>query len=268
MKKILTTLALCGVWAMPAASQSAFETPVTGEILTGWQRADGTRMAAIKLTLAPGWKTYWRAPGDAGIPPQISWAGSKNLSGVGIVWPTPEVFYQSGMRSIGYKDELILPIALNARAHDKAIHLEATLDIGICSDICVPHQMKLSGSISDSNTSPTPAIAAALVDRPYSAKDGGVRSATCSLRPTAEGLEIEAKLRLPATGGKEVVVIEPGQRGIWMSETDTMRSGQTLTATGDLVPSGDSAMVIDRSKIVITVFGEKRAVEIRGCPQG
>ena len=50
-----------------------------------------------------------------------------------------------------------------------------------------------------------------------------------------------------------------------MSETDVRRSGNTLTATGDMVPPQGRVLAVDRSKITITVLGQRQAVEIKGC---
>ena len=254
--------------AVPAAAQTGIGTPVTAEILPGWVKSDGTRIAAIKFSLAPGWKTYWRAPGDAGIPPQFDWSRSDNLRGVGITWPAPQVFREGGVRTIGYKDELVLPITLAPRRAGKPVRVNATLDFGVCSDICVPQQIKVSATLNADNTRPTPAIAAALASRADSAAEAGVTAATCDLRPSARGLEIEARLTLPPTGGQELVVIEPGQPGIWMSETDTIRKGRRLTATGDLAAASGGAVALDRSAITITVLGAKQVVEIKGCTPG
>ena len=253
---------------VPVLAQSVLETPATGEILQGWQRADGTRMAAIRIKLAPGWKTYWRSPGDAGIPPMFNWSGSGNLRGVGITWPAPQVYPQNGMNTIGYKNEVILPLTIAPRTSGKPVKLRAALDIGVCKDICVPFELKLKATLDNADTKPTPAIAAALAQRPLSGAEAGVRSATCHLTPKSDGFEITASLTLPSTGGREYVIIEPGQTGLWMSETDTTRRGATLTATGDLVPTGSGALALDRSKIVITVLGKTRAVEIKGCTPG
>lgn len=242
--------------------------PISGEILHGWQLPDGTRMAAIKLTLAPGWKTYWRSPGDTGIPPEIDWSRSRNLGSVGITWPAPSVYREGGVVTIGYKDQVILPVTLAPRRGGEPLKLNTTLNIGVCSDICIPHQMKLKATIADGNLVPTPAIAAALAARPYSAKEAGVRDAICALRPTADGLEITAKLTMPSTGAGEVVVIEPGQPNIWMSETDVRRNGSQLTATGDLMATNGGAIAIDRSRVKITVISGSKAVEINGCAAG
>ncbi len=264
---IVLALATTPVTA-PVLAGDPVGTPVTGEILEGWQQADGSRIAAVKLTLAPGWKTYWRMPGDNGIPPAFDWSGSSNLRGVGITWPAPKVFRQGGVRTIGYANELILPITIAPRVAGKPVTLRADLDIGVCSDICVPKQMTLTATLDTTGSKPTPAIAAALAARPYAASEAGVKSATCALRPTARGMEIETRLDLPSAGGREVVVIEAGQPNIWTSETDSRRAGRQLTATSDLAATNGGALAIDRSAIRITVLGSSHAVEIQGCTPG
>lgn len=243
-------------------------TPVQGDILQGWKQADGSRVVAIRLTLADGWKTYWRAPGDSGIPPQIDWKGSQNLDGVALHWPAPSVFREGSLTTIGYKHELILPISLQPRSTEAPIRLHATLDIGVCSDICVPQTLQLDAVIDTDITRPTPAIAAALAARPYSAAEAGAGPATCTLRPGKHGLEIEARVALPDTGGREMIVIEPGQPNLWISESDTSRSGATVTGRADVAHVKGGAIALDRSAIRITVLGDRHAVDIQGCMPG
>ena len=67
--------------------------------LDGWRQPDGSRLAAVEIRLAPGWHTYWRVPGDAGIPPSFDWSGSSNLASVAYEWPRPEIFDSFGMRT-------------------------------------------------------------------------------------------------------------------------------------------------------------------------
>lgn len=267
IKSVLSALALCAA-AFSATAQDRIGTPIVGEVLPGWQLADGTRVAALRLTLAPGWKTYWRTPGDAGIPPQFDWSKSSNLRGVGVTWPAPAVFHQSGMRTIGYEDEVILPITIAPRRAGKPVKLKAHLDIGVCRDICVPYQLDLSATLDVASATPTPAIAAALAARPYSASEAGVTAATCALRPTADGLAIETRIAMPSAGGAEVVIIEPGQPGIWMSETKSTRAGTQLVSTGELAAMDGGALAINRSAVKITVLGANHAVEIDGCTPG
>lgn len=268
IKHCLSALALSVLAAGPLAAQQILETPVAGKILHGWQQADGTRIAALQLTLAPGWKTYWRSPGDTGIPPQFDWSRSANLRGVGVTWPAPKVYREGGVTTIGYKDVLVLPVALAPKNPEQPIKLLVRLDMGVCKDVCIPHKMTLKTVIDDQNITPTPAIAAALAARPLSAKEGGVASARCALKPNDQGMEIRAELSMPALGGREVVVIEPSDADLWMSETDVTRSGDRLTATGDLAQTNGGAFALDRSNITITVLGASAAVEIEGCDAG
>ena len=265
MKRTLSIALVCLATATAAPAESPQGTRVRGEILPGWQLPDGSRVAAIRLTLAPGWKTYWRSPGDAGIPPQFGWAGSENLRAVGISWPTPEVFDQYGMRSIGYSDTVILPLSIAPRDTGQPVRVEAALEIGVCHDVCVPEQLRLSATFAGNSTQPSAAIAAALAERPFSAAEAGVTGVSCRFQPKADGYEIEARIAMPSAGGEEIVVIEPGPADIWMSETDVRRKGNELTATGDMVVSDGGAMALDRSAIRITVLGRDHAVDIRGC---
>jgi len=265
LSHIIVVLLSCLALTQLASAQQGVGTPLQGDLLTGWQQADGKRVAAIRLRMAPGWKTYWRSPGDAGIPPEFDWSGSNNLSDVAITWPTPKVFDQGGVNSIGYASEVILPLTLTPSRPGQPMALDVSIDLGVCSDICLPQTVQLNAVLDSAERKPTPAIAAALAARPYSGKEAGVKSATCSLRPTAQGLAIETRLRLPSAGGKETVVIEPGAAGLWMSPTDSTRQGDTLVSRGELIAENGGALALDRSAIRITVIGKKHSVEVKGC---
>jgi DsbC/DsbD-like thiol-disulfide interchange protein len=239
--------------------------PATATIIDGWQQADGTRVSAVRITLADGWKTYWRAPGDAGIPPSFDWSGSRNLSGVSINWPTPKVFGQNGLTSVGYSNQVTLPITVAAKRSNKPVHLNLKLEIGVCKDICVPQTITLKGTLDGTTSTPVPAIAAALAERPFSAKEAGARGTTCVVSPTEDGLKIVAQINVPSTGGAEHVVIEAGRPDVWVSEATTKRNGNTLTAQAEIIPNGSGALAIDRSAVRFTVMGSSHAVDILGC---
>src|SRR6516165_3721570 len=66
----------------------------------------------LELRLTPGWHTYWRNPGDAGIPPAIDWNGSENFAGAEVAWPAPKRLPPvGGLETVGYVDGVVLPIA-------------------------------------------------------------------------------------------------------------------------------------------------------------
>ncbi|MFC3614682.1 protein-disulfide reductase DsbD domain-containing protein [Lutimaribacter marinistellae] len=237
------------------------------EVLDGGMTERGTYLGALRLKLADGWKTYWRAPGDAGIPPQFDWSRSRNVGGVAITWPAPEVFDQSGMRSIGYSDELVLPVEITPARPGQPVALRGRMEFGVCKDVCVPADLDFDHAL-DAGAGRNPAIAAALAQRPYSAREGGVREAKCRLRPTRDGMQVEAHIAMPSAGGEEVAVIEPGNPSLWASETKTVRQGGTLVATSEFVNEAGGAFALDRGDIRITVLGAKHAVDIRGCTPG
>lgn len=268
MKKTLVSALVCAFMALPATAQNLLEDPVQADVLEGWVKADGSRMAALRLKLAPGWKTYWRAPGDAGIPPSFDWSRSKNMHSVSISWPTPRVFDQNGMRSVGYQDTLVIPLSIQPSSNDEPVRLRVRMDLGVCSDVCIPHKLEFDTVIDSVDTRPTPAIAAALAARPYSASEAGVASSECSVRPTPDGLELEARISMPSAGKPEHVVIEPQAGDIWVSEARTKRSGNTIVATSELIHVDGGPIALDRSNVRITVLGSQHGVDILGCSPG
>ena len=118
MIQVLRTIFLAALSVLvPVSGVRAQEDMVAVSIVNGWQMADGSHVAALKFVLADGWKTYWRAPGEAGIPPQFDWRGSRNLARAEIEWPTPKQTMTNGMRTIGYEHVLVLPLRLTPADH-------------------------------------------------------------------------------------------------------------------------------------------------------
>ena len=75
--------------------------------------AGARHRAGVEIRLERGWKTYWRYPGDAGVPPRFDWTGSENLASAAIRWPAPRLIVdETGMKSIGYHDDVIFPVAI------------------------------------------------------------------------------------------------------------------------------------------------------------
>ena len=98
----------------------------------------------LELRLTPGWHTYWRSPGDAGIAPVIDWEGSENLSGAAIAWPAPRRLTPlDGLETQGYEDGVVLPIAVTLVRPGAALRLHAEVDYASCKDICIPYHASL-----------------------------------------------------------------------------------------------------------------------------
>lgn len=266
---LLPTLGLAAALALGAAGSADAATTqdevVTATLLGGWQQGDGSHMAALRIDLAPGWKTYWRSPGEAGIPPSFDWSGSENLVSVQPLWPTPTVFYLNGMRSIGYHDRLVLPLEVRAGDSSRPVVLNARIDIGICRDICLPAQLKVTAWLDPPGAN-DPAIRASLAALPRTGTEAGLRAASCAVEPIADGLRITATLSLPRQGDGEVVAFETGDPSIWVAESHAERDGAWLVATTDLVAPSGKPFALDRSDMVLTVLSDRGAIEIDGCP--
>lgn len=239
-------------------------TLIEGDLRSGWRLASGEHVAALHLTLAPGWKTYWRAPGDAGIPPLFNWSGSTNANRVTVNWPTPKVFDQSGMRSIGYSKEVVLPIYIAPNSAGD-IELNGEMQLGLCKDICLPHTIHFKGTLPGSEKRADPVIASALAALPYDSNEASVKSVKCQIAPAQGGLSLRAEISMPSTGGHEVAVIETSNPMVWVEEPETRRSGRILTAQATMMHMEGDAFALDRSKVRFTVIGKRYAVDIQGC---
>lgn len=236
---------------------------VRAEILPGWQTPEGTQMAGLQIDLAPGWKTYWRAPGDAGVPPQFDWTGSTNVAAARVHWPRPQVFASNGLRTIGYADRVVLPIEFTPRTPGAPMDLHVRVELGVCEDICMPMELSLSARLPAEGDGA--AIRAALDARPMTAREGRVGAVRCEVQPISDGLRLTAEIDLPRLGGTEAAVFELADPSIWVSEAATVREGPVVRARAELVPPDGAPFALDRSSVRITVLGETQAVDIHGC---
>lgn len=134
-----------------AARSEAFENPaVTARLMTaenGVAPGAGTLSAGLDLELGEGWKTYWRSPGEVGIPPSVDWSGSQNVADVEVLWPAPERFTAFGIENFGYHDEVVFPLRVTLTKPGQPVRLRAHVNILTCSEICVPQTFALDLSL-------------------------------------------------------------------------------------------------------------------------
>ena len=94
--------------------------------------------AGVEIRLAPGWKTYWRYPGDSGVPPRFDFAGSLNVKSVTVRWPAPQRLADESGTSIGYKHDVVFPLDVVPQDAAKPVVLRLKIDYAVCEKICVP----------------------------------------------------------------------------------------------------------------------------------
>ncbi len=101
--------------------------------------ANDALFAGVEIVMPAGWKTYWRAPGEAGgIPPEFDWSGSENLDAATVLYPAPHRLPDKAGDSIGYKDRVVFPVAVAAKDASKPVRLNLKAVYGVCKDICIP----------------------------------------------------------------------------------------------------------------------------------
>jgi DsbC/DsbD-like thiol-disulfide interchange protein len=104
----------------------------------------GFLRAGVEIKLDPGWKTYWRQPGDSGVPPALDFSGSQNVNSVKVLWPAPERFPDgAGGNSIGYVGRIVLPLRVSPKDAAKPSTVHLKLDYAICGNLCVPAEATL-----------------------------------------------------------------------------------------------------------------------------
>ncbi len=152
--------AFAALVAVVAALWAGLGATAAGAASSGWVETEQTRLRLVaagtgvgaertlrlglQFRLKPGWKVYWRSPGDAGYPPNIDWAGSENLAGVVVLWPVPERFQVLGFNTVGYKDEVVFPLDITVAEPGRPVRLRAQVDYLTCSEICVPYSAELA----------------------------------------------------------------------------------------------------------------------------
>ena len=93
--------------------------------------------------MQPGWKTYWKSPGDGGFAQNISWENSSNISDVKILWPTPIKFEILGLTSLGYQDNVTFPLEIEIENEFQDINLDLHVNYLICKEICIPGDARI-----------------------------------------------------------------------------------------------------------------------------
>lgn len=138
--------------AVPAqAGETAWQEVAPGVrlrlISTGQIKANGTTLVGLEIDMPETNKTYWRIPGDTGLPTELDFAGSTGVSDHQILWPYPTRQDTGDYLDYVYFGPTVLPVELTVEAASPAVELSAIM--GVCSDICVPAQAAFSLPLDD-----------------------------------------------------------------------------------------------------------------------
>lgn len=220
MKRFILPLAIL---AMPGLAQAAssdwFETDGARLRLVTVDAADadGLMRGVLQIDLDDGWKTYWKDPGDAGIAPQVDVSASMNVRSAELSFPAPVRFLEGDEVSIGYVQPVALPVTFQVEDPEKFTAIDADVLLGICKEICVPVQARLSATPGGVAGEADPAIAEGFSRLPSAASAGfGLNG----IRDEGSSLIADAVLPNGATGGELFVVTPKGwEFGVPLLET-------------------------------------------------
>ncbi|MCC5960658.1 MAG: hypothetical protein JJU08_15105 [Rhodobacteraceae bacterium] len=263
----LRAAALAAALLSPFAAQSQSPVPsdlVQAGIRSGWKTDSGTYIAALHLKLSPDWITYWRHPGESGIAPRLDWAASSNLEQVRIHWPEPQLFQKLGYNSIGYADELVLPVELTPTDPGAPISFDATLSIGVCDDICVPVDLRVQTTLNGGGQHDT-IIANALTRRPGTARAAGLRGLSCEFDTDKRGLRLSVNMDIPNTGNREFLLVEVPGQGFRGHILPSRRNGETITGQTRLRSNSGQVGAVDRSAVRVSLVSENGTLSHQGC---
>ena len=222
----------------------------------------------LEFTLAPGWKVYWRTPGEAGLPPSLfpDDAGTAGIQ-TSFSWPMPTRFDVFGFDNFGYENSVILPVQLSGFARGAPVMISAGLEALVCSDICVPMQGQLSLAIPAGDAAPTQhaqAIAQYAAMVPRDANADGVSA-------SGPGLQIAAAAITQDDQGRQGLFLRfagpmPDVRDIFVEGADgvAFKAPQRF----DAGPFGDGLFMQAVPDNGISLVGTALTATIDAPPQG
>lgn len=233
--------------ALAAAAISVSAAGPAGAAATGWLQSKGARIrivatppdsegvirAAVDIDLKPGWTTYWRNPGESGIPPQLDTAGSRNVASARLDFPPPVALDEGGVTAIGYDAPIALPLTIRQAKTGQDTLLDARLFIGVCKDICIPVNGDFSLDIP-AVAKPESSIASVVVAKAFASLPGpqgdsfGVRRV--SLSKDGQALVVTARLPAGTSAGGAPQLFVAGPEG-WSFAPGRLQERQGDSAT-------------------------------------
>ncbi len=269
-------LALSAGWllaldASPArADASAWDNEVGSSARLIAAKAQGEGAArvlrgGIEIRLKPGWKTYWRYPGDSGVPPTIDLSKSDNVKSVTILWPAPMRFDDgAGGQSIGYKNAVVLPLHVSPADPAKPVVLRLAMDYGACEKLCVPARARAELRLGASGAHED-AVATAEKRVPVKSTIGsGAPLAVTAVRRESSGGKPRVIVDVAAPAGSSVDLFAEGPSPDWAlplpePAKDAPAGVRRFAFEIDGLPPGAKP---EGAQLRLTAVAGERAVEI------
>ena len=239
-----------------------FSSPYTSLRLMNAGEQAGVWHSGVYITMQKGWKTYWRVPGDGGVPPSFDWSGSENVATTTVMMPLPHRFTDENGEGIGYKTEVVFPVDVKPQDPSRPVMLDLKIFYAVCNDICVPVQARVKVGIDASTVSAADKFRLRVARAAVPVETDADRLAVTSLKQVEMGgkfaLEVSLKgVRSPADADifvevagnsyfrKPKMVSQSGDIGTWRIAVDSYGDAVSLAGKSIrlTIADGDTGLV-------------------------
>jgi len=230
--------------------------------LLAGSRSGAVLLGGVAIQLQPGWKTYWRTPGDSGVPPRFDFSKSDNVEAVTVLYPAPQKFDDgAGGISLGYKQQVVLPLRIVAKYADKPVTLRADINYAVCEKICIPVDAKAELAFASVASTEDGNLSEALNSVPKPANIGDPNPLT--IRDVKREGKINVLVDVSAPEGKDVNLFVEGPTPDWALPVPKLVEGnppgmKRFAFELDGLPSGASP---DGAALKLTLVGGDKAYE-------
>src|SRR6478752_1535644 len=213
---IAATLSVaCAAMEVRAEDSSPWQRDAHSAVrLLAGSRSGPVLLGGIAIQLQPGWHTYWRTPGDSGVPPRFDFSRSDNVEAVTVLWPAPKKFDDgAGGASLGYKHQVVLPLRIVAKNADKPVTLRAQINYAVCEKLCIPVEASAELPFASVASTEDGALSAALDTVPKPANVGDPNALT--IRDVKRDDTSSVLVNVTAPDGKDVSLFVEGPTPDW-----------------------------------------------------
>ena len=231
---------------LSAPAYAGVPQPYKVSLVSGGQ-VDGLWQAGILIELEPDWKTYWRVPGDAGIPPQFDWSGSTNVETVKVEFPTPARFKDASGEAIGYHDKVLFPISVKPKDPSQKTQLKLNMFFAVCQGVCIPAKAQLDLALNISSSNPllvewqqkVPTVGETIVTNARIDMREGKATLVLKMARSVDDIFVEADTQIYF--GQPHFDVSPGEAWLPLANTKDMPKLQNMTLKLTL-PNGNSGI--------------------------
>ena len=277
LRRLLLAVILLPLLARPgwAAEGAWAEQPMAKARLVAALDAVGqeaTLAFGLELQLADKWKTYWRSPGDAGIPTSLDWSGSRNVADVAFLWPAPIRFTLFGLETYGYEHEVVFPLVVTPARPGEPVTLDARVTYMVCEEVCVPFDEQLSLTLPAGAATPGPQgyrIESFRARVPGDGERAGLALGTATLSGTVDAplLTLRASSRI-AFQAPDLIVEGPPGYGFRAPTATLSADGLAATLTVPVSLGPQVNRPLEGAALTVTLLDGRRALEGTLTPDG